>query len=334
MKRILVVNANWAGDVLFSTPALRAIRKKFPDSFISCLAPPRVKNILKNNPHLNEVMLCSDRMPLAAFWRPASTAARIRKGNFDTAIFFQKSAGRVRLASWAGVRERIGFETPGRKKALTQAVPLPDRLLHRIDKYLYLLGQAGIPSDGRRMEFFPDPEAEASLRKLLPGGGPYVVLHAGGNWDLKRWPIGSFVQWIRLWRKEFKHRIVLCGTGPEVPLAEAIRSNFSEDEVLSLCGKTSFDELAFLLKNAELLLSNDSGPIHLAATQRTKIVGIFGPTSPVITGPVSDAPMKILWKDVGCEVPCYYRSCHYRVCMEWVKPEEVFEEARKLICHH
>jgi ADP-heptose:LPS heptosyltransferase len=181
------------------------------------------------------------------------------------------------------------------------------------------------------MEYSPKPEAEASLRKLMPGGEPYAVLHAGGNWDLKRWPADSFVEWIRLWRKETGKKVILCGTAPETPLADSIRSHFSEEEVFSLCGKTSFDELAFLLRNAELLLSNDSGPIHLAATQKTRIVGVFGPTSPAITGPVSQAPMKILWKDVGCEVPCYYRSCHYRVCMDWLKPEEVFRETRELL---
>jgi len=97
--------------------------------------------------------------------------------------------------------------------------------------------------------------------------------------------------------------------------------------VVSLCGKTTLDVLARLLKGAEFLLSNDSGPIHLAASQKTKLIGLFGPTSPVLTGPVSDAPMSILWKDVGCEVPCYYRSCNYRVCMELVTPQEVFQKS-------
>ena len=225
MKRILIVNANWMGDVLFSTPAIRAVRKKYPGSFIVCLVPPRVKNILQNNPHLNEVMTYDDRAPLLAFWRSAGIVSRIRKGNFDTAIFFHRSASKVRLAALAGVPERIGFETPGRTKDLTSTVTLPKKPLHRIDTYLYLLEQAGIPSNGRRMEYFPDPAAEASLKKLIPSDGPYTVLHAGGNWDLKRWPLESFVEWIRLWRQGTGRRVVLCGTAPEMPLAEKIRDS-------------------------------------------------------------------------------------------------------------
>ena len=330
-KRILIVSANWMGDVLFSTPAMRAIRKKFPESFIACLAPPRVKNILQANPHLNEVILYDDRTPILAFWKIAPLVARLRKRNFDTAIFFHNSASKVMMAALSGIPERIGFDAPGREKNLTNAVLFPEKPLHRIDTYLYLLERAGIPPDGRYMEYSPKLEAEASLRKLVPQGQPYAVLHVGGNWGMKRWPIDSFVAWIRLWRKEYGQKIILCGTAPEAALADGVLAHFSKDEVISLCGKTTLDELAFLLKNAELLLSNDSGPIHLAATQKTKIIGVFGPTSPLITGPVSEAPIKILWKDVGCEVPCYYRSCHYRVCMDWLKPEEVFEEARELM---
>lgn len=331
MKRLLLVSPNWMGDVLFLTPAIRAIRKQYPDSHIACLTTARVRNILRNNPHLNEVLTTDDGVPLLRLWHALCMLAQLRKKRFDTAIFFNKSRSKVTLAAWAGIRHRIGFESPKQRKKLTQTVPLPSKSLHRIDSNLHLLGRLGIPPDGRHMEYFPKPEAEETLWKLIPRDEPYVVLHAGGNWELKRWGMDHFVQWIRLWLKEFRIKVILCGTADEKTLADRIQSDFSKDRVLSLCGKTSLDELAHLLKNAEFLLSNDSGPIHLAATQKTKILGIFGPTSAEITGPVSQAPVKIFQKDVGCEVPCYYRSCHYRVCMDWIKPEEVLEQARELM---
>ncbi len=328
-ERLLVVSPNWAGDALFSTPALRALRKKYPQSRITCLAPARVKGILANNPHVNEVIVYDDRAPLAAFWRWAPLIARLQKMKFDTAVLLHNSATKAWLASSARIRERIGFEIPSKKRDLTLSVQLPERPLHRIDHYLYLLEKAGIPADGRQMEYVPAPEAEASLKKMLPPG-PYVVVHAGGNWELKRWPAEFFAEWIRLWRKDNKQRIVLCGTRSETTLTEKIASGFSKDEVLSLCGKTSFDELAFLLRGADLLLSNDSGPIHLAATQGTRILGLYGPTSPRLTGPVSRSPMTLAWKDVGCEVPCYFRACHHRACMEELRPGEIVEEAKRL----
>ena len=330
MNRILIVNANWLGDVLFSTPAIRAIRKKYPNSFMACLAPARVKNILLNNPHLNEVITYDDRVNFISVREIVRVVNQIRKRKLDSAIFFHRSKTKVLLAMLAGIQQRIGFEAPFRRKLLTQGVRMPQEGLHRIDTYLYLLEQAGIPSDGRHMEFYPDPQAQETLWEKVERPDRYVVLHVGGNWPLKRWPVDYFVQWTCLWLKEFRGKIVLCGTEAEADIAQQIQSHFSKEEVVSLCGKTSLDELGWLLKKAEFLLSNDSGPIHLAATQKTKILGLFGPTSPELTGPVSLAPMRIIWKDVGCEIPCYFRSCHYRVCMEWLTPQEVFEQARAL----
>ena len=159
---------------------------------------------------------------------------------------------------------------------------------------------------------------------------PYAVVHAGGNWELKRWPARYFTEWIRLYRMRFGGKILLCGTSAEEKLSEEILSSFPGGNVVSLCGKTPLDVLALLLKNARLLLSNDSGPIHLAATQKTNIIGLFGPTSPDLTGPVSEGNAVFLRKDVGCKIPCYYRSCGYRVCMDLLTPEEVFENTAKL----
>ena len=185
------------------------------------------------------------------------------------------------------------------------------------------------------MEFCPDLKAQPSLEAKLAQNGfargaRYAVVHAGGNWTLKRWPVLHFAQTIRFFLKEFGFPVVLCGTASEEGIASEIRSHFPEGGVISLCGKTSLDELALLLKNAEFLLSNDSGPLHLAATQKTKILGLFGPTLPELTGPVSLGPVRVLRKDVGCEVPCYYRDCNYRVCMDWLDPQEVLDAAKEL----
>ena len=85
------------------------------------------------------------------------------------------------------------------------------------------------------------------------------------------------------------------------------------------------------MKRARFILSNDSGPIHVAASQRTRILGLYGPTSPKETGPVSKGPVRLLWLDVGCTVPCYFRSCDARACMDLLTPEEVLERAEELL---
>lgn len=334
--RILILNQNWLGDVLFSTPAIRAIRRRFPKSHLSCLAPKRVSDALLRNPHLNETLSYDERAALLTLFEPLRVWAMLRKRRFDAVILFHRSRSKAFLAMAAGIRLRVGFARGGRDWLLTEAIAPPEGRPHKIDAFLHLLKEAGIPSDGRWPELVPSKADEAGLNALLASRGvsadePLAVVHAGGNWELKRWPPEYFSRWIDLFRRAKKWKIVLCGTASEEMLARSIAEKFTDGGVVSVCGKTSLGELAALMKRARIVLSNDSGPIHVAAAQRAPILGLFGPTSPRETGPVSEGPVRILWKDVGCRVPCYFRSCNKRACMEFLTPEEVLERSEELL---
>lgn len=336
MNRILVFNVNWLGDVLFSTPALRALRKARPGAHIACLVPARCREALANNPHVDEVIVADDDTSFFAWPRALALAVSLRARRFDTAIFFHRSKTKAFVARLAGIPERFGFDASAVRRGLTRAWPPPVPPFHRIDYFLGLVRAIGVPDDGRTPDFFPREEAERELDDLFREKGlrrdaPYVVVHAGGNWDLKRWPPAHFAEWIRLLRARRPWTAVLCGTASEAGVAESIVKEFPAGEAVSLGGRTSLDALALLLRGAKLLVSNDSGPLHLAATQKTPILGIFGPTSAAETGPISDGPLRIVSKDVGCEVPCYFRDCDRRVCMEWISPQEAFAEAESLL---
>ena len=335
MERILIVHQNWLGDALFSTPALRALKKKFPNSRISCLVPERCRPALRRNPHADEIIVTNDKIKLYSIFEVIRTVRELRKRRFDAAFFFHRSKSKALLALLAGIPRRIGYAAPFRKSFLTAACPEPREESHRVDFFLRLLEASGIPSDGRQLDFNPDPAATEELTALFKrhsvgSGEGYAVLHAGGNWDLKRWPAGYFAAWAKLFLKEYPYKIILCGTASEKTLTEQILKETASDRVVSFCGETSLDALALLLKNAKMLLTNDSGPMHLAASQGTKISALFGPTSPGLTGPVADNAV-VLRKDVGCKIPCYFRSCHYRVCMELLSPEEVFAGTREIL---
>ncbi len=329
--RILIVSVNWLGDVLLSTPALRALRKKYPKAFIACLVPPRCSGMLKNNPNLDEVIEARDRIPFYSVFGHWKVIWELKRRRFDKAIFFHRSRTKA-FWTWASaIPERIGYAGLGRKIFLTHVCEEPVKSLHKTDHFLRLLDQLNIPLDGREPDFYPKGEAEEELEQLfkdrgIEEGAPYAVIHAGGNWALKRWPAEYFVKWIRLFLVHYPWKVILCGAGSEEALSREICGHFKEGEVISFCGKTSIDALALLLKKAQMLLTNDSGPIHLAASQGTRIVGLFGPTDPELTGPVAKGPAVILKKDVGCEIPCYYRACNYRLCMDWLGPEEVFDK--------
>lgn len=330
--RILVVNVNWMGDALFSTPALRALRKRYPKDHIACLVPPRCEAVLRGNPSLDEVIVADDRDNLFSFFSSLKTAFRLRSKRFDLAIFFHRSISKRLMALLAGISERKGFETPEKKRFfLTAAVSIPPEEMHRTDFFLRILSGHGIPPDGREPDFFPAQAAAEELTHLLKEtnltlSGGYAVIHPGGNWDLKRWPVEHFAEWIQLFLERHPSRkVILCGTEPEKKIADQILKKVRSERLVSFCGRTTLDTLAFLLRGADFLLSNDSGPIHLAASQKTPIVGLYGPTSARLTGPLSEGRVLILSKDVGCQVPCYYRACDSRFCLDWIKPREVFE---------
>ncbi len=334
--RILIVNQNWMGDVLFSTPAIRALRKNFPQSFISCLVPERAADVLRHNPHLNEVLTYDERASLISFFKPARLWRLIVARRFDTVLFFHRSRSKAFIAMLAGIPERIGFASPGRRRFLTQPVPKPAQGLHKTDVFLNLVQAAGVRPAGREPDFEVTAEEKRSLDKKLMNEGlapseAFAVLHAGGNWFLKRWPIEYFVRWTGAFLKETGWKVVVCGTASEEKLAQDILAQYPGGKVVSLCGKTTLGELGALMIRAKFLISNDSGPIHVAASQGTKILGLYGPTSEVLTGPISTSKVKILRKEVGCEVPCYFKDCNHRVCMELLSPEEVCVHTRELI---
>ncbi|MBI4432809.1 MAG: lipopolysaccharide heptosyltransferase II [Candidatus Omnitrophica bacterium] len=333
MTRILIVNQNWVGDVLCSTPTIRAIRKAHPKAHIACLAPERVMPVLRHNPHLDEILPYDDRAPFIS-WGSLKLIGLLKARHFDKAIFFHRSKTKVLWAAFAGIPDRAGYSVSSRW--LTTAVPVPRQRLHKVDYFLHLVEALGIPADGRALDFYPAPAAFDELTGLLTEHGVMsmenaVVVHAGGNWDLKRWPVEYFKKWIESFLQEFPGPVILCGTKGETKLVDSIVSHFENPRVVSLCGETSLDTLGALLKKVKLILSNDSGPIHLAASQSTPIVGLYGPTSHEETGPVGNGPIVVLRKDVGCEIPCYFRSCNYRVCMDWIKPEEAMRAARELL---
>lgn len=336
MKRILIVNVNWLGDALFSTPAIRAIRKHHPSDRVECLAPPRCREVLENNPYLDEVLSWSDD---TRFFNSLASTLRLvtelKKRKFDKAYFFHGSNTKAFAALLAGVRERLGIAPVGKGRFLTRSIAPLSGPPHRIDKFLHFTESLGIKSDGRSMDFVPK-KCDVEVRKLLSRvgideGQPFVVMHAGGNWDLKRWPAKHFAEWIHLFYEKRGWKTVLCGTPAESTLADQIVSESGADKARSLCGQTSLSELAQILRLSRFLISNDSGPIHLAASQRTKILGVFGPTSLLETGPVSEEAVSIARIDTGCQIPCYFKSCDHRVCMDWLSPSRVAAMAEELI---
>ncbi|MBI4335283.1 MAG: lipopolysaccharide heptosyltransferase II [Candidatus Omnitrophica bacterium] len=335
MSRILIVNVNWLGDVLFSTPLIRALRQKFPGAYLASMVVPRCKEILELNPHLNELIIYDEDGGHKGVFGKIKLISFLRAKRFDTAILLHRSFTRALMLCLAGVPERIGYYTRKRSMLLTDAARIPLKEMHRVDFFLNLGRRLGVSSGQREYEFFISDKEKESARKFLRERGvndsdTVIAVNPGGNWNPKRWPAEKFSRLADALGREFNAKIVITGAAKDLGLTEDISSRMAARPVVA-CGRTSLKELASIFALADLVIANDSGPMHIAVSQGADTIALFGPTSPNITGPIGRGRYIVLKEDTGCEIPCYNFSCAEYKCMEAIKVEDVVAAARKLL---
>lgn len=336
MKKILVVNVNWLGDVIFSSPVFKALKTAYPQSKISCLAAPRVREVLESIPGVDEIIVYDEQ---GAHRNPFAKLRLIRElsgKHFDAAFLLHRSLTRALFVFLAGIPQRIGYAAKGRGRLLTRALKAPDeREMHRSDYYLNVVESFGVAVTDRAGLLMVSAQAEKEMRDTLYGSGVgerdfLVVIHPGGNWDLKRWPARHFSLLIERLMEEGKCKVVISGSGQDMALVETIIPGLSRAPVV-LAGKIDLKQLIALMKRANCVVSADSGPLHIASSVGSSVVGIFGPTRPGITGPRGGGRSVILQRDVGCNRrPCYHLKCPDNTCMQAVNVDEVIDAIRKI----
>ncbi|OGX51077.1 MAG: lipopolysaccharide heptosyltransferase II [Omnitrophica WOR_2 bacterium RIFCSPLOWO2_12_FULL_46_30] len=350
IMRILIVEVNWLGDVLFSTPAIKALRKKFPDSFIACLIVPRVGEILEGSPYINELIINDEKGLHSGFWGKLRLAKELRKKKFDLAILFHRSSTRALIAYLAGIPRRVGYATWKRRFLLTDCLPMPKKdSTHRVDYYLDIVKALGCDSEDRLYEFFTTEEDVRFARDFLAAEGIarsdfIVCLNPGGNWPPKRWPKENFAGLADKLIGSEQAKVVFCGSQNDRELIADIVSQMSRQpegsslpsdrqshQPIIAAGRTNLKQLAGIFKRADLVISGDSGPLHIAASLGRDIIGLFGPTSVRVSGPLGRGKIKIMQKDSDCRIPCYDKDCRDNLCMQKITPEDVFSEIKDFL---
>lgn len=330
-KRILIFNVNWLGDVLFSTAAIRSVRKAYPDSFIACAIPARCYQVIDGNPHVDEVIIFDEKGSHRSLAGKIGFIRFLGKKKFDTVYLLHRSFSRALMCALAGIPHRVGHTTRKRGFLLTTRVSAPARdSVHRIDYYLTVMQGAGCAVDGRHADFHV-PVSDARyvddfLEKKGVGEDAFiVVLNAGGNWLPKRWPESH---WARLADRLIEERgaTVLFTGGPQDAELVARISGMMRRVPVVACGALNIKQLAALARKSQVFVTADSGPMHIAAAaDAAHIVALFGPTIPAITGPVSRGRVTIMQKQGRCALPCYKVDCKDNVCMKAVSVDEVFD---------
>jgi lipopolysaccharide heptosyltransferase II len=335
-KKILIFNVNWLGDVLFSTATIRNIRYNFPDSFIACIIPERCYPVLEGNTYLDEIIIYDEKGKHKSLLRKLGFIGYLRKIKFDMVFLLHRSFSRALITTLAGIPERIGYYTRKRGFLLTKKIPPPDIAgLHRIDYYLNVIRKAGLEVRDRFADFFVSDKdlnfVDDFLVKELKDSDAFLIgINPGGNWNPKRWPKEYFAKIADRLIKEFSAKVIITGSSEDLALAEEIRDAMKGEPIIG-CGKFNLKQFAVISKVLDLFITADSGPLHIAnAVGAKKIIALFGPTDPAVTGPFPDENVIILRKDVGCRIPCYRVDCKNNRCMKAITVDDVMAQIRKI----
>ncbi|MBI3880017.1 MAG: lipopolysaccharide heptosyltransferase II [Verrucomicrobia bacterium] len=338
--RILIRGVNWLGDAVMTTPALLRLREKFPDAHVTLLTPEKLADLWLHHPAVDSVLMFA---PEESVWK---IGRELRAQAFDLALVLPNSPRSALEVWWGRVPRRVGYAAKWRRFFLTQTVPpragavkmhkrsvgeirklvrggetqnpkpeTRNPAAHHLHQYLHLASALGAnPAPLAPRLDVAEPEVERLRQKFgLDPQRTWLGLNAGAEYGpAKRWPIERFIAAAKEIQRRANCGWILFGGGNDTALTAQIESALRPppSALRNLTGQTSLRELCAALKLCRVLLTNDTGPMHVAAAVGTPVVVPFGSTSPELTGPglPGEARHFLLKSDAPC-APCFLREC-------------------------
>jgi heptosyltransferase-2 len=341
IKRIVVRGANWVGDAMMTLPALRELRRLFPNAHIALASRSWAKGLFISAEFVDELLIHEGR-GLRSFFQQVRVW---RKGQFDLAILLTNSFESGLVAALAGIPVRIGYASDGRARLLTHPIELPEWRSTRHEIFYYLRIVAGLEWLFTQQQTFLEVQPDASLevsadrkdeaRYLLRRQGvredrPVIALCPGSiNSRAKRWPAESYAVLADRCVDTLGAQILLLGSKEELQVSRRVADRMHNKPIV-LTGQTDIADVVAVLSIADMLITNDTGPAHIAAALGRPTLVIFGPTNPLTTRPFSPFA-EIIQHPPEC-APCMLRDCPIdHRCMTAITPDEVFARARELL---
>jgi len=330
IKKILVINLAFIGDTILATPAVRALRRAFPGAAIHMLVVPWAADAARGNPFADEVILYDKRGEHKNIFRLWALISRLRREKYDLAAAMN-FAPRGAFVAWAaGVKYRLGWDAQHAALFLTHVASAKrDRVRHETETYLNLLKPLGITADDAALDFRLDPQAVAGLEgklKIEKKDRPLVLVCPFGRHPLKSWTISGYIELVR-YVATVADCILVGGRTEEQGLAEINAG--AGNVATALAGVLSIGELAALIAKADLLITVDTGPLHIAGAVGTPVLAIFGPTDYRGWGPRGPRDV-IVHNRTECW-PCGRRECGHHRCMTGLAAGEVIRAAADLL---
>lgn len=332
-KNILVKMPNWIGDLVMATPVLADLRSAFPKASITAMCKTPLCALLQEDVSIDE-LFCFTK-PDNDFLRRQERRdiiAKIHAGAYDTGILLTNSFSSAWWFWQGNVKRRIGFAGNLRTWLLTDPVERVCQPVHQVEKYKRLLAPLSIPVSKTAPRLFVSPKEMEEAKQLLfqrgyAEGKKLVGINPGAAYgSAKCWPPERFRELAQALLKEEDLYIIFFGDVSTASLVKEICQGLSP-RVMNLAGMTSLRELMCLIKACSVLVTNDSGPMHIGAAFGTPLVALFGSTDEAATGPYGQAE-SVIHKHVSCS-PCFKRTCpiDFR-CMKQISVEEVAEASR------
>jgi len=340
-NKILIINLGGIGDMLLSTPALRALKNKFSEAEISMLIARRSYEIAKDLPYIDKIFIFHKRNSPISFLRNIATLFILRKAHFDLAINMRTLVSRrsaLAIKVIMGIinpKIRVGRDTEGRGYFFNIKIPEADigekyEMEYDIDTVKAL----GAQVIDRNIDFKIDRVNQEAVEIILKEEGVnrddiVVGIHPGGE-PSRQWPIENFSRVIKKIKGKIDCKFVITGTGRETKIINRL-IKMSDIKLINMAGRISVKELAALINRLHLYIANDTGPMHIAAALRRPLVAIFGPGCVTRFDPrnISDRAI-VLYKKVDCS-PCNRMFCNSRKCLTIISPEEVAAAALGLL---
>ncbi len=332
-ERILIIKPSSLGDIIHALPTLAAIRKSFPEAHISWLVKKQWASILHRHPMLNEVI--EVEFSVAALFRLIAT---LRAGRFDVVVDLQGLLRTGVLSFLCGASMRIGFADAreGSPFFYTRRIISPMRDMHAVDRYLRLASALGAKEAYPEFVFPDVPDEECRSQALfakveLNGASNVIGIAPSARWGSKRWSAESFAAVADRLQQDGHYKVLFIGAAQEKSEINNVQQVMMTNS-LDLVGLTSVDDLPLVMRRLCLLITNDSGPMHVAAAVGTPVVAIFGPTNPDCTGPYGEGHT-VLMSSVNCR-PCFQRQCHNpnaKECLTNITVDEVVHASHAIL---
>lgn len=327
---LILLNLNHIGDILFTTPAIRALKESFPDARIRTVVLSGMEDLLRHNPCVDEVLTRKrGLLPLLKL------IPRLRDGGCDASVLFTFSSVRMAaLGKWSGAGTRVGFDEPGLIRFLTH--PVARRTgCHRVDWYLDLVRAIGADVKDPKMEMFLSNEDRDFASDLLRSAGisgdrPTAAISPGSSVAAKQWFPERYAALADMLVADGVNVIIVGSRSERATVDNVIRA--AKNPLVDFAGRTNIGQLAAVLERCDAVVSNDTGPMHLAVSVGTPVVAVFGPTDPRITGPYCKKS-KVLWEQLQC-TPCGHKPiCNDFMCLQSITIDRAFDAVAELISH-